>query len=184
MNEASNDDRSGLLAGKVALVVGASRGIGAVSARALARAGAKVMLAARDANALETVVGGIRRGGHEAHFVTVDIADESSVSHLIKCVLDRFGRLDVAFNNATDGTSPATACGYGYRRLRPSHSDEYSGNIPRHETPNSGPRRDRRRLDHQQGVVGRCSGCGQSAGSKPERMFRTADKPNNSETRP
>jgi NAD(P)-dependent dehydrogenase (short-subunit alcohol dehydrogenase family) len=106
MNEVSNVSRSGLLSGKVALVVGASRGIGAVSARALARAGAKVMLAARDANALETVVGQIRSDGHEAHFVTVDIGDDSSVAHLIKCVLDQFGRLDVAFNNATDGSNP------------------------------------------------------------------------------
>jgi len=78
MSKAANDDRSGLLTGKVALVVGASRGIGAVTAKALARAGAKVMLAARDANALETVVGEILSEGHEAGFVTVDIGDDGS----------------------------------------------------------------------------------------------------------
>jgi NAD(P)-dependent dehydrogenase (short-subunit alcohol dehydrogenase family) len=55
MNDAPNDGRSGLLDGKVALVVGASRGIGAVTAKALARTGAKVMLAARDGNALDAV---------------------------------------------------------------------------------------------------------------------------------
>jgi NAD(P)-dependent dehydrogenase (short-subunit alcohol dehydrogenase family) len=106
MSKAANDDRSGLLTGKVALVVGASRGIGAVTAKALARAGAKVMLAARDANALETLVGEIRSEGHEAGFVTVDVGDETSVEHLTERVLVQFGRLDVAFNNATDGSNP------------------------------------------------------------------------------
>ena len=106
MNEVSNDGESGLLPGKVALVIGASRGIGAATAKALARAGAKVMLASRDANALETVVGEIRIEGHNARCVAVDIGDERSVAHLIACVLDQFGRLDVAFNNATDGANP------------------------------------------------------------------------------
>ena len=106
MSKAANDDRSGLLTGKVALVVGASRGIGAVTAKALARAGAKVMLAARDANALETLVGEIRSEGHEAGCVTVDVGDETSVEHLTERVLVQFGRLDVAFNNATDGSNP------------------------------------------------------------------------------
>jgi NAD(P)-dependent dehydrogenase (short-subunit alcohol dehydrogenase family) len=106
MSKAANDDRSGLLAGKVALVVGASRGIGAITAKALARAGAKVMLAARDANALETLVDEIRSEGHEAGFVTVDVGDETSVEHLTERVLTQFGRLDVAFNNATDGSNP------------------------------------------------------------------------------
>jgi len=106
MSKAANDDRSGLLAGKVALVVGASRGIGAITAKALARAGAKVMLAARDANALETLVDEIRSEGHEAGFVTVDVGDETSVEHLTERVLVQFGRLDVAFNNATDGSNP------------------------------------------------------------------------------
>jgi NAD(P)-dependent dehydrogenase (short-subunit alcohol dehydrogenase family) len=106
MSHASNDSRCGLLDGKVALVVGASRGIGAVTAKALARAGAKVMLAARDASALEAVAGEIRNEGHEARAVTVDVGDEASVEHLMCCVLDDFGRLDVAFNNATDGSMP------------------------------------------------------------------------------
>ncbi|RAK59438.1 short-chain dehydrogenase [Phenylobacterium hankyongense] len=106
MSEAPNDGRPGLLDGKVALVVGASRGIGAVTARALARAGAKVMLAARDGTALEAVADGIRREGHEARAATVDVGDEASVGHLIGRLLDVFGRLDVAFNNATDGSTP------------------------------------------------------------------------------
>ena len=106
MSDALNDGRSGLLSGKVALVVGASRGIGAVTAKALARAGAKVMLAARDARALEAVVREIREAGHDARYATVDAGDERSVEILITRVLDAYGRLDVAFNNATDGTTP------------------------------------------------------------------------------
>jgi NAD(P)-dependent dehydrogenase (short-subunit alcohol dehydrogenase family) len=106
MSKAANDDRSGLLTGKVALVIGASRGIGAVTAKALGRAGAKVMLAARDANALESVVGEIRSEGHEAAFATVDTGEETSVEDLMERVLVQFGRLDVAFNNATDGSNP------------------------------------------------------------------------------
>ncbi len=106
MSQASDDDRSGLLDGKVALVVGASRGIGAVTAKALARAGAKVVLAARDGNALEAVVGEIRSEGQEARFVTLDVGDEISVEQMVRRVLDDFGRLDVAFNNATDGSTP------------------------------------------------------------------------------
>jgi NAD(P)-dependent dehydrogenase (short-subunit alcohol dehydrogenase family) len=106
MKEAPDESRLSLLEGKVALLVGASRGIGAVTAKVLARAGAKVMLAARDGSALEAVVGEIRSEGHEARFVTVDVGDENSVEHLVKRVLDDFGRLDVAFNNATDGSIP------------------------------------------------------------------------------
>jgi NAD(P)-dependent dehydrogenase (short-subunit alcohol dehydrogenase family) len=95
-----------LLDGKAALVVGASRGIGAATAKALARAGAKVMLAARDGGALETVAGEIQREGLEARFSTVDVGDEGSVAGLLEQVIRAFGRLDVAFNNATDGPVP------------------------------------------------------------------------------
>ena len=102
----ANDGRADLLEGKVALVAGASRGIGAVTAKVLARAGAKTMLAARDAKALEAVVGELRSEGYEAHCITVDVGDERSVEALIKRVLDDFGRLDVAFNNATDAAPP------------------------------------------------------------------------------
>jgi NAD(P)-dependent dehydrogenase (short-subunit alcohol dehydrogenase family) len=77
-----------------------------VTAAVLARAGAKVMLAARDGDALAAVAGEIRSEGYEARCVTVDVGDESSVARLIKRVLDDFGRLDVAFNNVTDGTVP------------------------------------------------------------------------------
>jgi NAD(P)-dependent dehydrogenase (short-subunit alcohol dehydrogenase family) len=93
-------------AGKVALVAGASRGIGAVTARAFAEAGAAVVLAARDQRALEDVAEGIRKEGGQALVVPTDVGDAASVERLVRQAEETFGRLDFAFNNATDGPLP------------------------------------------------------------------------------
>jgi NAD(P)-dependent dehydrogenase (short-subunit alcohol dehydrogenase family) len=106
VNNLSTATLPGFLNGKVALLVGASRGIGSLTAKVLARSGAKVMLAARDEKALEAVVGEIQAEGYEARFVSVNVGDEQSVKHLVKATLGEFGRLDIAFNNATDGSTP------------------------------------------------------------------------------
>jgi NAD(P)-dependent dehydrogenase (short-subunit alcohol dehydrogenase family) len=95
------------LAGKVALVAGASRGIGATTAQAFARSGAAVVLAARDREALESVAAGIRADGGQALAVPADITDPASVEGLVRRAVDTFGRLDAAFNNASDGPMPA-----------------------------------------------------------------------------
>jgi NAD(P)-dependent dehydrogenase (short-subunit alcohol dehydrogenase family) len=95
------------LEGKVALVAGASRGIGATTAHAFARSGAAVVLAARDQQALESVAADIRDRGGQALAVPVDVADPVSVEHLVQRAVGTFGRLDAAFNNATDGPLPA-----------------------------------------------------------------------------
>src|SRR5919201_6143114 len=95
------------LDGKVALVAGASRGIGAVTARAFARAGAAVVLAARDKDALEQVAEGIRADGGQALVVPTDVGEPASVERLVAQAEETFGRLDAAFNNATDGPMPA-----------------------------------------------------------------------------
>jgi len=94
-------------AGKVALVAGASRGIGAATARAFARAGASVVLAARDQQALDSVVASIRATGGQARAIVTDVGDPASVAQLVRQTLSTFGRLDAAFNNATDGPLPA-----------------------------------------------------------------------------
>jgi NAD(P)-dependent dehydrogenase (short-subunit alcohol dehydrogenase family) len=93
--------------GKVALVAGASRGIGATTARAFARSGAAVVLGARDEQALAAVVAGIRDEGGQAVAVPTDVADPASAERLVRRAVDTFGRLDAAFNNATDGPRPA-----------------------------------------------------------------------------
>ncbi len=94
-------------AGKVALVAGASKGIGAVTAQAFARAGAAVVLAPRDDAPLKEVADGIRAEGGQALAVKTDVGDAASVEQLVAQAVDTFGRLDVAFNNATDGPMPA-----------------------------------------------------------------------------
>ena len=94
-------------AGKVALVAGASRGIGAATARAFADAGAAVVLGARDREALDSVAEDIRSRGGRALAVTTDVGDVASVASLVEQAMSTFGRLDAAFNNANDGPLPA-----------------------------------------------------------------------------
>ena len=83
--------------GKVAIVAGASRGIGAAVARAYSDAGANVVLAARHAAALDDLAGQL---AGEVLVVPADVTDADSVANLVDQTLSRFGRLDVACNNA------------------------------------------------------------------------------------
>ncbi|WP_301127838.1 SDR family NAD(P)-dependent oxidoreductase [Streptomyces cacaoi] len=89
----------GLLTGKVVLVTGASRGIGAAAARLFAAEGAAVVLAARGTDALEAVVREIRAGGGVADAAALDLADRESVRAVVGRVERLHGRLDGAFNN-------------------------------------------------------------------------------------
>src|SRR5437588_2734688 len=92
---------------RVALVAGASRGIGADTARAFARAGYAVALGARDADALSRVVDDIEKNGGRAVAAKTDVGDVDSMRALVDFAVESFGRLDAAFNNATDGPMPS-----------------------------------------------------------------------------
>jgi NAD(P)-dependent dehydrogenase (short-subunit alcohol dehydrogenase family) len=92
--------------GKVALIAGASKGIGAATAEAFAAAGAAVVIGARDMDALESVAGRIRAQGGRALAVRTDVSDVASMRGMVDMALAEFGRLDMAFNNATDGPRP------------------------------------------------------------------------------
>jgi len=88
------------LDGRVALVTGASRGIGRAIARGLAAEGAVVIAAARDAARLSEVVGEITAAGGRADGITVDVADRTSVDAAFSRLLEAHGRIDCLVNNA------------------------------------------------------------------------------------
>ncbi|MCL4522829.1 MAG: 3-oxoacyl-[acyl-carrier-protein] reductase [Acidobacteria bacterium] len=85
---------------KVALVTGASQGIGRVTAMALAEAGARVAAAARNAEKLNAVVAEINQAGGVALAVPMDVADGEQVKAGVKQVLEKFGKLNILVNNA------------------------------------------------------------------------------------
>ena len=85
---------------KVALVTGASQGIGRATSFALAEAGAKVAVAARSTDKLASLVSEIEAAGGEALAVPMDVADAAQVKSTFQQVLAKFGRLDILVNNA------------------------------------------------------------------------------------
>lgn len=87
------------LDGKVAVVTGAGRGIGAVSAVALAEAGADVVLAARTESQLLTVAKRVEEVGRRAHVVPGDLSDPDATAALAQIAVDELGRIDVVVNN-------------------------------------------------------------------------------------
>ena len=88
------------LAGKIAIVTGASSGIGHAAARLFASEGAQVVVSARRQNELDALVEAIARNGGTAVAVCGDIRDERLAQRLVATALERFGGLDIAFNNA------------------------------------------------------------------------------------
>jgi NAD(P)-dependent dehydrogenase (short-subunit alcohol dehydrogenase family) len=86
--------------GKVALVTGGTSGIGKTTAIAFARAGAKVVLTGRREKEGAQVVAEIKKLGGEAAFVRADVAKDAEVKAMVKFAVDKFGKLDIAFNNA------------------------------------------------------------------------------------
>lgn len=88
------------LQGKVALITGGSRGIGAAVAQALATAGAAVAVCARNGEAAAATASAIAAQGGQALGVAADVSRAEDAERLVKACLDRFGRLDILVNNA------------------------------------------------------------------------------------
>jgi NADP-dependent 3-hydroxy acid dehydrogenase YdfG len=99
------------LAGRVGVITGASAGIGAAAARALAAAGMTVVLGARRVERLAVVCDEIRAAGGSAEAVATDVRDEVQVGHLIDTAVERHGHIDALVNNAAIGTVRTIADG-------------------------------------------------------------------------
>ena len=95
----------GRFAHKVILVTGATSGMGRAVADRLAAEGATVVLAARGREAGEAAATELRAAGADAHFIATDVTVEAAVAELIRNILDRYGRLDGAFNNVGAATA-------------------------------------------------------------------------------
>ena len=86
--------------GKVAIITGATSGIGKATAKIFARAGVCVMLAARREKLLEEIVSSLSSEGFNADYSVCDVTDEPQVKAMVERTVKKFGRLDFAFNNA------------------------------------------------------------------------------------
>jgi NAD(P)-dependent dehydrogenase (short-subunit alcohol dehydrogenase family) len=94
------------LNGTVALVTGATSGMGRATALAFGAAGAKVVVAARREKEGLAVVNEIQKNGSDALFLVTDVTKEADVEALLKATEEKFGRLDFAFNNAGSAVGP------------------------------------------------------------------------------
>ncbi|WP_020667472.1 SDR family NAD(P)-dependent oxidoreductase [Amycolatopsis nigrescens] len=92
--------RHGRFTGQVVLITGATSGIGAATARAMAAEGAKVFFCGRREQLGRQVADQIRAGGGEATYRHADVRVEGQVRDFVRACVDRYGRIDVAFNNA------------------------------------------------------------------------------------
>ncbi len=106
------------LKGRTAILTGASKGIGVHVARALAKQGANLVLAARSASALEEVRKAVERQGVRAIAVPTDVGDRSALESLVERAMSEFGAIDILVNNA------GIELILEYHKLRPEEIEE------------------------------------------------------------
>lgn len=99
-NPSTGNGGAPALGGKVALITGGTSGIGQATALAFARQGARVAIAGRSPERGAAVVEAIEAAGAKALFVPADLCEPHEIERVVPTVLERFGRLDIAFNNA------------------------------------------------------------------------------------
>jgi NAD(P)-dependent dehydrogenase (short-subunit alcohol dehydrogenase family) len=104
--------RGGELAGRVALITGGASGIGAATARVIAREGAAIAVADFDAKRAEDVAARLREGGARAISIAVDVAQAAQVEAMVQRTVAEFGRLDALVNSA--GVSPPMIATHEY----------------------------------------------------------------------
>jgi NAD(P)-dependent dehydrogenase (short-subunit alcohol dehydrogenase family) len=121
------------LKGKVAIVTGASSGIGRASAKLFARAGAKVVVAARRKAELEALVREIADQGGDALALAGDVSDEGFAKELVERAEQSYGRLDVAFNNAGTLGEKGGDHRHFARRLERSAQGQSDERVPRRQ---------------------------------------------------
>ena len=95
-----SDEPKGKLAGRIAVITGASRGIGAATAKIFAAEGAQVILVARTQGCLEEVDDEIRAAGGSATLVPMDLTDYDKIDEMGATIYERFGKLDILIANA------------------------------------------------------------------------------------
>jgi NAD(P)-dependent dehydrogenase (short-subunit alcohol dehydrogenase family) len=91
---------TGLLDGKSTLIIGASQGIGAAAARHFASQGARLVIGARNVEAIEALRDQLRGQGHEVDAIRIDVTDRVTIDAAVQQARSLYGRLDAAFNNA------------------------------------------------------------------------------------
>jgi NADP-dependent 3-hydroxy acid dehydrogenase YdfG len=103
----TNSTAGGLVADRVVLITGASSGIGEATARLLAANGAKVVLGARRTERLQKIAAEIHERGGVAEYRSLDVTNRVDVKNFVEFAREKFGRIDVIFNNA--GVMPVSA---------------------------------------------------------------------------
>jgi NAD(P)-dependent dehydrogenase (short-subunit alcohol dehydrogenase family) len=102
---------------QVVLIAGALTGIGGATALAFANEGARVVVSGRHDDEGQKLATELRKLGTEAEFVRTDVRHEEEVKNLVYKIIARFGRLDIAVNNAGTVGNPRVRCRCGHREL-------------------------------------------------------------------